>query len=165
MIDTDELEQQNESQPPVRVIVNKRNDIKIVLNVFIVLCLIIAGYFTYAYVLKNTKSEVVENTQVSSLPVLQLDVLNGCGAKGIGAKFTNHLRAKGFDVVESKNYKSFQIPHTLVVDRIGDLAAARQVAAALGVSEKNIVQQINPDYFVDVSVIIGKDYFQIISSR
>ena len=93
--------------------------------------------------------------------ILQLDVLNGCGTKGIGAKFTDYLRTQGFDVVESKNYKSFQIPQTLVVDRIGDLTAARRVATALGVKENNIVQQLNLDYFVDISVIIGKDYTQL----
>jgi len=57
-----------------------------------------------------------------------------------------------------KNYKTFSVAHTLVVDRVGDLTLARRVAASLGVAEKNVVQQINQDYFVDVSVIIGADY-------
>ena len=85
-------------------------------------------------------------------------MLNGCGAKGIGIKFTSILRARGFDVVEMKNYKTFHVPQTLVVDRVGNLQTARQVAKVLGVSDKNVNQQINPDYYVDVSVIIGKDY-------
>jgi hypothetical protein len=70
----------------------------------------------------------------------------------------NYLRTNGFDVVEMKNYKVSNIPHSIVVDRVGNLAAARRVAAALGISDKNVVQQLNPDYFVDVSVIIGADY-------
>jgi hypothetical protein len=89
---------------------------------------------------------------------LQLDVLNGCGAKGAASKVTGILRSSGFDVVEVKNYKTFGVPHTLVLDRVGDLSAAKRVARALGVSENNIIQQINPDYFVNVSVIIGADY-------
>jgi hypothetical protein len=32
------------------------------------------------------------------------------------------------------------------------------VAYALGISEKNVIQQISPDYYLDVSVVIGKDY-------
>jgi hypothetical protein len=40
---------------------------------------------------------------------------------------------------------------------VGNLASARKVAMVLGVSDKNIIQQINPDYFVDVSVIVGED--------
>ena len=61
-------------------------------------------------------------------------------------------------MVEMKNYSSFRVAETLVIDRVGDLAAARRVAGALGVRESNVVQQINPDYFVDVSVVIGEDY-------
>jgi len=41
------------------------------------------------------------------------------------------------------------------------LTAAQRVARALGVKEGNVIQQINPDYFVDVSVIIGKDFTQL----
>ena len=94
--------------------------------------------------------------------VIQLDVLNGCGAKGAGIKMTGFLRAHGFDVVEMKNYKSFHVQQTLIVDRIGDLGAARRVAAALGVNEKNVIQKINPDYYVEVSVIIGKDFMELV---
>jgi hypothetical protein len=79
-------------------------------------------------------------------------------AKGAGIKCTNYLRSSGFDVVEMKNYKTFTVPRTLVVDRVGDLVSARRVAASLGVSDQNVIQQINHDYFVDVSVIIGADY-------
>jgi hypothetical protein len=32
------------------------------------------------------------------------------------------------------------------------------VALALGIEASHIVQQINPDYFVDVSVLIGMDH-------
>jgi len=100
-------------------------------------------------------------TQTKPSRVVQLDVLNGCGAKGAGNSVMKFLRTNGFDVVEMKNYKSFHVPQTLVVDRVGNLAMARQVAAALGVSNANVIQQINPDYYVDVSVIIGKDYAEL----
>lgn len=101
-----------------------------------------------------------ENTRTlapSGKPI-QLDVLNGCGVSGAASKFTTYLRRRGFDVVEMRNYKSFDIQETLVIDRVGNLATARQVAHALGIQHKNIIQEINPDYFVDVSVVIGRDY-------
>jgi hypothetical protein len=44
------------------------------------------------------------------------------------------------------------------VDRTGDKANALKVAEALGVDSKNVIQQINNDYFLDVSLIIGKDF-------
>ena len=131
---------------------------KFIINVIIVSLLTIGGYFCYAIVSGRNAANESEKAALRSERVIQLDVLNGCGARGISAKFTNYLRSHGFDVVEMKNYKTFSIPRTLVIDRIGDLKAARYVATALGVSEEHIIQQINPDYFVDVSVIIGADY-------
>jgi hypothetical protein len=144
-----------------------------ILNWLILLLVVVIGFFSYRYFLQKSEQPPplpVVQKQAEQPPqkparVIQIDVLNGCGAKGIGIKFTNYLRANGFDVVEMKNYKTFHVPQTMVVDRIGNLQSARQVAKALGVSEKNVIQQINPDYYVEVSVIIGKDFADLNISR
>ena len=130
------------------------------LNILIVMLILLVGYFSYAFLSRDSSAQQVKPEQKSPAPsrVIQLDVLNGCGAKGVAARLTNFLRSSGFDVVEMKNYKTSHIPQTMVVDRVGNLSVARRVAASLGISEKNVIQQINPDYFVDVSVIIGEDY-------
>lgn len=117
-------------------------------------CAAFLGYLFYA---EGKKPEPPPAPVIPS-KVIQLDVQNGCGAKGAGAKFTAFLREAGFDVVDVKNYSSSRVERTLVIDRLGNLAAAKKVAAALGVGESNIIQQINPDYFVAVSVVIGEDY-------
>jgi hypothetical protein len=57
-----------------------------------------------------------------------------------------------------RNYKRFDVLESLVIDRTGSTANAERVAYALGIEKKNIVQQINEDYFVDVSVVLGRDY-------
>jgi len=136
---------------------------ELALNIVIVVLLLVVGYFSYAFISRNFSGGSVQTdtTAVATKDIIQIDILNGCGAKGIGAKLTNYLRSAGFDVVEAKNYKTFSIPQTLVIDRVGNLAAARRVGAALGVGENNIIQQINPDYFVDISVIIGGDYLSL----
>ena len=89
---------------------------------------------------------------------IQLDVLNGCGAPGAGTSATAYLRARGFDVVEYRNYRSFDVRESLVIDRAGNRENAEKVAYALGIRKGNIIQQINEDYYVDVSVLIGRDY-------
>ncbi|HEX7573291.1 MAG TPA: LytR C-terminal domain-containing protein [Bacteroidota bacterium] len=89
---------------------------------------------------------------------IQLDVLNGCGAPGAGTSATAYLRARGFDVVEYRNYRSFDVPQSLVIDRAGNRENAEKVAYALGIRKGNIIQQINQDYYVDVSVLLGRDY-------
>ena len=156
-----ELDQQNNQQqslpkPSQRSTITARS----VLNVTIGLLLLVVAYFAYAVFSRSAASQKPVETATSVKPekIIQLDVLNGCGVKGIAAKITNALRAGGFDVVEMRNYKTSHIPKTLVVDRVGNMEAARRVAASLGISERNVIQQINPDYFVDVSLIIGDDY-------
>lgn len=93
--------------------------------------------------------------------IIQLEVRNGCGVDGVAAQTTRYLRRRGFDVVEVGDYISFDVPYSLVIDRVGDLETARKVAAVLGISEDRVHQQIQPDLLVDASVILGKDYAQL----
>jgi len=113
------------------------------------------AYTQRAYLTGAAKSG---NSEKAPPRVLQIDLYNGCGKNGMAAKFTSYLRSQGFDVVEMKNYKSFNVRQTLVVDRLGNVAAAQRVAAALGLSDDHVIQQLNPETFVDVTVIIGADY-------
>ena len=161
-----EIEPQSGPSEQISDIPPKKNSKRLGFTIVIGIALMTIGYFSYAFITHNSSAQSLDEKSASHPPrVIQLDVLNGCGAKGAGAKFTNYLRASGFDVVEMKNYKTFKVPQTLVVDRVGDLGAARRVASALGISDKNVIQQINPDYFVDVSVIIGEDHSGLRPSR
>lgn len=90
--------------------------------------------------------------------VIQIEVLNGSGVSGLAASFTKKLRENGFDVVESGNFETYDIQETLVIDRSGYLENAKRVAKALGVNEKNIIQQLAPTYYLDATVVIGSDY-------
>ncbi|MGH2568611.1 MAG: LytR C-terminal domain-containing protein, partial [Bacteroidota bacterium] len=63
-----------------------------------------------------------------------------------------------FDVVEMGNYKTSDVEETMVLDRAGNLEAAKQVAAAIGVPEEQVQQQIDKSLYLDVSVVIGKDF-------
>ncbi len=142
-----------------------RGSVRLILNVAILLLVPLVIYLSYPSVSVWLGAGKDRGKPAAPPRVLQLDVLNGCGVRGIAAKFTDFLRNNGFDVVEMKNYKSSHVERTIVVDRVGDLSAARRVAQALDVSERNIIQQINPDYFVDVSVIVGEDYQALRPSR
>ncbi len=90
--------------------------------------------------------------------IIQVEVRNGCGVSGLAESMRQFLRQKGFDVVEVGNHSSFNQAKTIVVDRVGNLEAARRVAASLGLSEERVKQELRQDYFLDASVIIGQDY-------
>jgi hypothetical protein len=99
-----------------------------------------------------------ETIKAGKAHTIQIDVLNGSGVPKMSQKFTDYLRARGFDVVEMGNYKDSKVENTRVIDRAGQPDAAQRVAEALGVPKSGIVQQIDRNAYLDVSVIIGKDF-------
>jgi hypothetical protein len=88
---------------------------------------------------------------------IQLDVVNAAGTSRLAQKLTEYLRSKGFDVVEIGTLRD-QLEKTLVIDRSGNAGAALRVAEAIGVLPDQVVQKIDRNLYLDVSVFIGKDY-------
>ncbi len=133
----------------------------LLLNVVIGLLTVIVGFLAYALLTRFVFRPPVDTERAGMTAgkgVIQLDVLNGCGVSGAANRITGYLRARGYDVVELRNYKTFDVQESLVIDRTGNLQNAERVAYALGIPRENIVQQISPDYYVDVSVVVGKNY-------
>jgi hypothetical protein len=131
-----------------------------IFNLIIGILFLVVVYFSYS-LYTNHVATSAESQGSGFTPLgkpIQVDVLNGCGVAGAAAKISTRLRQRGFDVVEIRNYKSFDIRETLVIDRVGNLHQALQVASALGVGRENVIQEINFDYYVDVTVVIGKDF-------
>jgi hypothetical protein len=130
------------------------------LNVIIILLSGLVIFLAYSFVTKITAltSSDEESFLNNTSPIIQIEVLNGCGIGGVADKFTAYLREQNFDVVQVGNFKSFDIDNTLVVDRTGNKNNAFKVAEKLGIDSKNVVQQINNDYFLDVTLIVGKDF-------
>ena len=93
---------------------------------------------------------------------IQVEVLNGCGERGIGQRAMRFLRERGFDVVNIGNADHFEYRESVVLDRRGTdgpSEAARAVGNALGTPY--VLLQRNDDRMVDVSVVIGKDYGEL----
>lgn len=146
---------------------NSSKKANLFLNLIIVFLGAIVLLLLFSLITKLTTDEnnlsLYEELKPST--IIQLEVLNGCGMPGVAEKFTEHLRKQNFDVVQTGNYRSFDIDNTMVIDRIGNLANAEKVADALGIEKKYVIQQINSDYFLDVSLIIGKDFNQLIPNN
>ena len=132
----------------------------LILNSIIILLGILIVFLTFSLFSRmsdNSREKEISDKKTASA-VIQVEVLNGCGATGVAEKFTDYLRKEKFDVVQMGNYISFDIDKSLVIDRTGNRANAEKVAAALGIDNKNVIMQKNADSFLDVSVVIGKDY-------
>ena len=132
----------------------------IILITLIILLSAVVIFLSYSLYLKihNIPENKNKSGQEIASAIIQIEVLNGCGVDGVAAKFTNYLRQKDFDVVQVGNYSSSNIDETIVIDRIGNRANAEKLAGVLGIEKKNIIQQLNKDYFLDATLVIGKDY-------
>jgi len=105
----------------------------------------------------------IENQRATNSPeligdIIQLEVLNGCGVPGLANDFTSVLRKNGFDVVETGNFKNFDMQNTVVIARTFNTKNAKRVADALGIAEEHVFIEASEDFYLDATVVIGSDY-------
>lgn len=113
--------------------------------------------------LKDSDRDIpVQNVKGRTSEIIQVEILNGCGVPGIADRFRDYLRAAGFDVVNVGNYVEYQVDETMVIDRIGNIFNAKKVAKDIGINPNKAFPQLNSDYFVDVTVVIGRDYAKLL---
>lgn len=99
---------------------------------------------------------------------IQIEILNGCGKSGVAKIFQRYLRDQGFDVVNTENYVKngsvfWQVEKSFVIDQIGVKGQAKTVAKSLGIPVEYVESRQSPNAIYDVSVVIGKDYKNLIS--
>ena len=87
---------------------------------------------------------------------VRVEVLNASGRPGLARQATEVLRGRGFDVVEFGNAQGFAPDSSLVLDRVGRIELARQVADALGVPR--VRARPDADLYLDVTVVLGRDW-------
>jgi hypothetical protein len=87
---------------------------------------------------------------------IRVEILNGGGHAGAAREATDQLRDHGFDVVFFGNAGSFDRDSSVVLDRTGNLQAARDVADALGI--RNLRSEPDSNLYLDVSVVLGREW-------
>jgi len=145
---------------PVRRTVEKEKSgfLKYLLGVLFLV--IASGAFYYFFIFQNDEPEPKQTTETVEVPeerVIKIEVLNGCGVPKLARQCEEFLRTKGFDVVNTDNAAGFDYLETIVIARDTVLSYAEKVAEALFIKE-NVIQQINRDLLIDVTVILGRDY-------
>lgn len=87
---------------------------------------------------------------------VRVEVLNASGRAGLAAEVRRILRDQGFDVVDIGNAQGFAPDTSLVLDRVGRMDAARQVADALGI--RRVYARPDPNLYLDATVVLGRDW-------
>lgn len=139
----------------------KDSNTNLLTNFIVVFLGVIIIFLAYSLFHKFQMSRYNEAEKISSKKtssIIQVEVLNGCGIPGAADNITSFLRKNNFDVVQMGNYISFDIEKSLVIDRVGNTANAIKIADALGIDRKNIIEQINKNYFLDATIVIGNDF-------
>lgn len=142
----------------------KSSSANLILNVSILLLTVVIIYMGYSIYLKlshRTADEDAAHSTKAASDIIQAEVLNGSGVSGVADKFTDFLRANNFDVVKTGNYISSDVDESMVISRTENMANAYKVAKALHIKNENVIQQLNKDYFLDVTVVAGRDYFNL----
>jgi len=135
----------------------------ILLNVSILILIVINAILAYSVVKTISSNDTEDSLLVDSTKArIQVEVLNGCGVIGVAEKLTDYLRTNNIDVVNLGNYRSFEIENSIIIGRNEKIRNAEIVAAIVGLDNQSIIQQINPDYLLDVTFILGKDYRDLI---
>jgi hypothetical protein len=92
---------------------------------------------------------------------IRMQVLNGCGIKGIARTITPALRSKGFDVREVRNAKHFRYDVSSVYDRTGKPELAFAVADSLGIPHSQVITEADPRLVdIDITLIVGADFLR-----
>ncbi|KXK04149.1 MAG: hypothetical protein UZ04_CHB001001187 [Chlorobi bacterium OLB4] len=149
----------------------KSTTINYIVNISIILLLVLCVYLIYSLFNKSpevqpppeTISQIPDsNNQNQSGRKLQIDVRNASGVNGVASKFTDYLRQNGFDVVEIGNFETSDEDVTIILDRKGNnKKTLGKISSALGISEKNIVEEIDKSLYLDATVVIGKDFNEL----
>lgn len=88
---------------------------------------------------------------------VRVEVYNAGGVTGMAHAATERLRDVGFDVVTFGNAEAFDPERpSEVIDRVRRPDLAGAVAAALRID--NVQSDPDPNLFVDVTVVVGRDW-------
>ena len=98
---------------------------------------------------------------VDPIKNIRVEILNGCGIKGIAAKTSDFLRSKHrIDVVRSENADKFDYSKTIIIGRNEELDKILSVSKAFDISINNTnhIRHVPDETLgVDVTIILGKD--------
>ncbi len=72
--------------------------------------------------------------QKNPIQNIKVEVLNGCGLKGIAARTAEFLRENHVDVVRSDNADHYDYPNTVIISRNENVESLRAVSRSFGIT-------------------------------
>lgn len=98
---------------------------------------------------------------------LNLQVLNGCGDRGVANTMANLIEVAvskplSVRVIDTDNFDNFGVEKTFVISRSSDLTAAKLLAEQLDLPGEVMYREIE-DNFLDIgaTLVLGNDYREV----
>ena len=129
---------------------------------FIVLFVIFKNWDIDNANLNNPRIDLMNQVQTYDAlnKIIQIEVLNGCGDKGVADLYANYLRNNNYDVIDYKNAENFDYNASKIIVHNNNLAV-ENVAELFQIDSKNVDYLFNENIFYDMTLIVGKDYKQL----
>lgn len=123
-------------------------------NISYLVPLNVSGESYAQYLIKKIKSFLIED-KINYDSTITVEILNASPQKGLAKIIRDKLIQYGINVIYYGN-SNFSSKVTRIIDRIGNIEKAQQIATIL--RTKNVETSINPSLAVDVTIIVGEDY-------
>ena len=129
---------------------------------FIILFVVFKNWDTNNTNLVSPRIDLMNQVQTYDAlnKIIQIEVLNGCGEKGIADLYANFLRKNNYDVIDYKNADNFNYNSSKIIVHNNNLAV-ENVADLFDIESKNVDYLFNENIFYDMTLIVGKDYKQL----
>ena len=129
---------------------------------FIILFVVFKNWNTNNTNLVNPRIDLMNQVQTYDAlnKIIQIEVLNGCGEKGVADLYANFLRKNNYDVIDYKNADNFNYNSSKIIVHNNNLAV-ENVADLFDIESKNVDYLFNENIFYDMTLIVGKDYKQL----
>ncbi|MEE9443109.1 MAG: LytR C-terminal domain-containing protein [candidate division Zixibacteria bacterium] len=132
------------------------------LELSIVFLLVVVGTYAASFMVQISDGYSRENPPTEYY--INLQVLNGCGEKGIANKLANRIEVSvekplAVRVIDTDNFDNFGVEKTFVISRKSDLEAANLLAEQLNIGPAVTYREIEDNYLdIGATLILGADY-------
>jgi len=124
---------------------------------FVIIFVVFKNWQTEPYIDPQTALMSQIKTHNSN-EIIQIEVLNGCGDKGIADLYATFLRENDYDVIDYKNAENFNYNSSKIIVHNNNLYV-EDVANLFQIDSKNIYYHFDDNNIIhDITIIVGKDY-------
>lgn len=107
---------------------------------------------------------ITREFEASPYSTIEVEILNGCGTKGLGQEATKFLRRHSVDVVATENADRFDYDRTVLVLRAGSAAEMELIAGLFDfpvTDSTRILSKPDGKALADITVILGRDFTEL----